>query len=244
MCGILLHKSKKLTDDHFIRSLKMLAHRGPDGFDYKNYGKLYIGHTRLSIIDLSEDGKQPMISNCKNYSLSYNGEIYNYQYLKKDLISKGHLFCSNTDSEVILNGFIEYGNNFFEKLNGIFSIIIYDIKLDKITLARDGFGVKPLYFFKSDTHCVFSSEMKPILNLLPKLKIATPVIAETLKLRYAPAPDTLFEDIEKVAPGEYVKIDIHISLQLLRMKYLFALEHLVQTLCFHILSPTTQSHHH
>ena len=204
MCGILLHKSKELTDDHFIRSLKMLAHRGPDGFDYKNYGKLYIGHTRLSIIDLSEDGKQPMISNCKNYSLSYNGEIYNYQYLKKDLISKGHLFCSNTDSEVILNGFIEYGNNFFEKLNGIFSIIIYDIKLDKITLARDGFGVKPLYYFVNEDEIIVSSEIKVFNDYCeddPNSKILF------LSHGYIPSPNTTLKNVFSLMPGNYAEIE-------------------------------------
>ena len=203
MCGILLHKRKGIKRDDFLRSLKKIQHRGPDEIDFINYGNLYIGHTRLSIIDLSEYGRQPMISDCGNFTLSFNGEIYNYKDLKEDLIIKGYMFKSNTDSEVILNGFIEYGNDFFQKLNGIFSIIIYDKSQKKITLSRDIFGIKPLYYFINDNEILLSSEIRVFQDFCehdPNSKILF------LSHGYIPSPNTTLKNVFSLNPGSYAEI--------------------------------------
>jgi len=203
MCGVLLHKRKNLTEDEFLRNLKKLSHRGPDGSSYKKFKDLFIGHTRLSIIDLSDNGLQPMISRCNNFVLSFNGEIYNYKDLKSDLKSKGHNFVSKTDSEVVLNGFVEYGNKIFKKLQGIFSIIIYDIHQDKIVIARDSFGVKPLYYFIDKDQIIISSETKVFYDYCKKDEKSKILF---LSHGYIPFPRTNLENVLSSSPGCFSEI--------------------------------------
>ncbi len=203
MCGILLHKRINLTEDEFLRNLKKLSHRGPDGLNSLNFKDLYIGHTRLSIIDLSANGLQPMISNCNNYSLSFNGEIYNYKDLKLKLLEKGYEFKSETDSEVVLNGYVEYGNKIFKMLNGIFSIIIYDIHQEKIIIARDSFGVKPLYYFINKHQIIISSEIKAFDNYCKKDEKSKILF---LSHGYIPSPRTNLENVFSLSPGSFSEI--------------------------------------
>ena len=127
----------------------VLEHRGPDGrgvyYDQNNYGVLGLGHRRLSIIDLSETGKQPM--QFAELCITFNGEIYNYQDIKKELSAKGHQFIGNSDTEVILHAFKEWGISSIDKLKGMFSFVIYDKGQHKITAVRDRVGVKPLFYY-------------------------------------------------------------------------------------------------
>ena len=154
MCGIIGFSKKKNSDEinsKFIKyGINLLKNRGPDDFgDYYNNGKtIGLGQTRLSILDLSQLGHQPMFSSDGRYVIVYNGEIYNFQELRSYL-SKYFNFKSNTDSEVVLYSYIYYGNCFLEKLNGIFSLAIYDKKEDQLIIARDRFGTKPLYYAKT-----------------------------------------------------------------------------------------------
>lgn len=163
MCGIagyIGNFSPKLID-HMVTKIK---HRGPDGdgiFRDSEYG-VALGHTRLSIIDLSDAGHQPMIISGR-VAMSYNGEIYNYKELRNTLETKGYQFQGSSDTEVLINSYLEYGNNCFEKLNGIFSIAIWDMLKKKLILVRDGVGVKPLYYTQTPNGFIFSSELKAIL---------------------------------------------------------------------------------
>ena len=203
MCGILLHKRDGLKKEDFFNSLTQLNHRGPDSINYQNFNDLYIGHTRLSIIDLSDNGSQPMTSNCNKYILSFNGEIYNFKEIKKDLVLKGYNFNSNTDSEVILNGFIEYKNKIFKKLNGIFSIIIYDKVSDIITISRDSFGVKPLYYFIRENEILLSSEIR-VFNKYSEEDPISKILF--LSHGYLPTPNTTLKNVFSLKPGHYAKI--------------------------------------
>lgn len=203
MCGILLHKKRNLNEDEFLSNLKKLSHRGPDGSDFKKFKDLFIGHTRLSIIDLSTNGLQPMVSSCNNFVLSFNGEIYNFKNLKSNLENKGYNFVSMTDSEVVLNGFIEYGNKIFEMLNGIFSIIIYDTRQDKIIIARDSFGVKPLYYYISKDQIIISSETKVFHDYCEKDEKSKILF---LSHGYIPFPMTNLKDVFSFPPGCYSEI--------------------------------------
>lgn len=127
MCGILGQiLNHKIDEKDFKSNLLKLNHRGPDDFGTYFINNVAFGQTRLSIIDLSNHGHQPMLSDCENYILIYNGEIYNFDEIRNDLISKGYKFTSNTDSEVILNGYIEYKEVIVNKLNGMFSFSIYN----------------------------------------------------------------------------------------------------------------------
>lgn len=203
MCGILLHKRKNLTKGEFLINLKKLSHRGPDGLNSLNFKDLYIGHTRLSIIDLTDNGLQPMISSCNNYTLSFNGEIYNYKDLKLTLLEKGYEFKSETDSEVVLNGYVEYGSKIFKMLNGIFSLIIYDIYQEKIIIARDSFGVKPLYYFIDKNQIIISSEIKVFYEYCKKDEKSKILF---LSHGYIPFPNTNLENVFSLSPGSYSEI--------------------------------------
>ena len=163
MCGI-FGVVNYLDEQRFKNALSLLNHRGPDDsgsyIDDKN--QIALGHTRLSIIDTSKNGRQPMVSESKRFIISYNGEIYNYESLRSELTELGYIFKSTTDTEVILNLYVHMGSEMIDRLDGIFSIAIYDKEAKKVFLARDRFGIKPLYFHHSEESFVFSSETKPI----------------------------------------------------------------------------------
>lgn len=128
----------------------MVAHRGPDGDGYYVDGPAGLGHRRLSIIDLTDAASQPMATTDGRYVLTYNGEIYNFRELRADLIRRGHRFNSTGDSEVLLAAFAEWGLDALERLNGMFAFAVWDKKKKELTIARDRFGVKPVYYAEVD----------------------------------------------------------------------------------------------
>jgi asparagine synthase (glutamine-hydrolysing) len=146
---------KKMTD--------VISHRGPDGEGHWIEGNIGFGHRRLSIIDLSPAGHQPMMSSDHRYVLSYNGEIYNFRELRTELESKGYWFRSQTDSEVVLSALAEWGTEAFLKFNGMFALAFWDRKEKRLLIARDRYGIKPLYYYQNDKKLVFGSEQKAIL---------------------------------------------------------------------------------
>ena len=164
MCGIagyFGHKPAGLLEAMTDR----LSHRGPDyqSVEYIHGQEVGLGHTRLSIIDLSAKSNQPLWDSSRRYCITFNGEIYNYQQLKKGLLGKGYHFESNGDSEVLLNLFIEHGVAALNMLYGIFAFAIWNSLNKSLFLARDQMGVKPLYYAETKTGFVFSSEMKSLL---------------------------------------------------------------------------------
>ncbi len=208
MCGIngIIYKDcRKVKREDIEIMNETLKHRGPDDkgvFLHKNVG---LGHTRLSIIDLSRNGHQPMKIN--EYIIVYNGEIYNFKELKKEYF-KNEKFLSNTDTEVILRLFIKYGISILSKLNGMFAFCIYDIKKGKIYLARDRFGIKPLYLYEDKEKLIFSSEIKAILKIT-KDYLNKEALKQFFQFHYIFNPYTPFKNIKKLTPSSYLEIDLN-----------------------------------
>ena len=214
MCGILgiysFPHSNTINKEKFIRSCNLMTHRGPDdsGFWSSPDNLIMLGHRRLSIIDLS-GGHQPMLNNSEDLIIVFNGEIYNFPELKQNLLSKGYIFNTNGDTEVILNHYKEYGIKGINKFNGIFAFGIYDIRKKELILARDHFGVKPIYYFEKDGVFAFASEIKSLLGLnLLDNEIDIEALNGNISYRFNPSPKTLFKNIKKLPPGFYLKIGI------------------------------------
>jgi asparagine synthase (glutamine-hydrolysing) len=208
MCGICGFYGSE--DKDLIKSMtKLLRHRGPDDTGIFTDKNISLGHTRLSIIDLSKAGHQPMSNKEGILTISYNGEIYNYKELRKDLEKKGYKFSSSTDTEVVLSSYQEYGEKCIEQFNGMFAFAIWDSTKKSLFIARDRLGIKPLYYYynKTTNHLIFSSEIKSIL-LYPDIprKINFNALNNYLNLRYIPGSDTLFQNIKKLLPGHTLTI--------------------------------------
>ena len=202
MCGILgLFSNKEIDKKRFESDLLKLNHRGPDDHGIYFEKNIALGHTRLSILDLSKEGHQPMVSNCGNYIIIYNGEVYNFKEIKKDLLQKGYKFHSNTDTEVILNGYIEYKEEIVKKLNGMFAFSIYNKSTKEVFLARDRSGIKPLYYFNDNKNFIFSSELKILKNYSSDINFDAKILF--LLLGYIPEPLTICKDISLFPAGHY-----------------------------------------
>lgn len=210
MCGICGFISK---NDLPLKQLEemnsTMAHRGPDdsGANIFSHGNYYIGmaQRRLSIIDLSPLGHQPMFDSDKSVVIVFNGEIYNYQKLRSDLEQLGYHFVSSTDTEVIINSYKEWGIECLQRMNGMFAFALYDFKRKIMFLARDRIGKKPLYYYYKDGLFIFASELKPIMKhpQFPK-NINTDILGRFLYHQYINAPDTIFESTFKLEPGYFL----------------------------------------
>lgn len=209
MCGIL--GSVNTSFDNSV--LDLIKHRGPDDSGLEevnvNGNMVRFGQRRLSIIDLSPAGHQPMFTECGNYMIILNGEIYNHLELREKL-PKGINFNGHSDTETILYYLKEYGINAIRDFNGIFAFAFLDRINNKLFLARDPFGVKPLYYYEGENNdLIFSSEIRPIKTLLKKCSLNKDALASLLRLRYNPSPDTLYQQIRKIHPGHYREIDLN-----------------------------------
>lgn len=211
MCGIagVYNLDGKAVDEHILEDMiSLIAHRGPDYNDIYTYKNIGIAHARLKIIDLTSFGNQPMTNETGTVYITYNGEIYNYMELRKELQKKGYRFMSRTDTEVVIYAYEEYGEEFLEKLRGMFAFAIYDARQDRILLVRDRLGIKPLYYYYKGNSFIFSSEIKAILrHPAVSAEVNKTSIYEYLNKRYVVAPDTMFKDIYKVEPGNYLIVD-------------------------------------
>lgn len=205
MCGIVGIFEKNVNNHELMsRMLDIIAHRGPDDSSIFQSGNFLLGHRRLSIIDLNT-GNQPIFNEDKSLAIIFNGEIYNYPELKKELLIKGHKFKTNSDTEVIIHGYEEYGKLLFEKLNGIFAFAILDINNEELILVRDHFGIKPLHYYFKDNIFIFSSEQKSIL-LHPKVerKLNFNSLHQQINLRYTQSSETLFDNIYRLPPASFL----------------------------------------
>ncbi|MDP2696274.1 MAG: asparagine synthase (glutamine-hydrolyzing) [bacterium] len=210
MCGIAGFNFK---DESLMQSMiGSIDHRGPDDHGVFSDDKVTLGHKRLSIIDLSSAGHQPMFNDDRSLAIVYNGEVYNFQNLRQELINKGHKFRSRTDTEVILRGYDAYGEDVFNKLRGMWALAIYDRRHNRIVLSRDFFGIKPLYYYHDADSLVFASESKAIITFLKKRNIklhnSPEGLASYFVLGYTPQPLTMSQEIKKVAPGEIIEFDL------------------------------------
>ncbi len=206
MCGFVGFVDKTKDKEKTIKKMAdLIKHRGPDSDGYYTDDDIALGFRRLSIIDL-EGGTQPIYNEEKNKLIFFNGEIYNYKYLKEDLIEKGHKFSTNTDTEVVLHGYEEYKEDFLLMLRGMFAFVIYDLKTKELFGARDFYGIKPLYYAQMKDSFMFGSEIKSFLGH-PKFKkeLNRDMLEQYLTFQYSVGSDTFFKNVYKLIPGHYFK---------------------------------------
>ncbi len=204
MCGIVgfVNKSEN-KEENLKKMMKRIKHRGPDGEGIYIHNDFALGHLRLSIIDL-KTGNQPMFSSDKNLVIVFNGEIYNYKELKKDLEKKGYKFKTKSDTEVILVMYQAYGAKMLNKLRGMFAFVIYDQKKNELFGARDHFGIKPLYFYQKEKVFMFASEIKAFLDHPDfQCEFNEKVLPLYLSFNYSPGTETFFKNVSKLEPGRY-----------------------------------------
>ncbi len=210
MCGIVgvhsLTGIAKKFEPEIDKAVQTLSKRGPDSSGKFFHERVALGHTRLSIIDTSSAGLQPMQDSTGRYVIVFNGEIYNYKELRKSLIERGAKFHSHTDTEVLLNLYIFHGESFLEMLNGFFAFAIYDKMEGEIFLARDRMGIKPLLFYQDDEKLIFASEMKAIFAFNINKELDRTSIYQYLQLNYIPAPASILSHVRKIEPGHFMKI--------------------------------------
>lgn len=213
MCGIsgFIDFNKRTELQVLERMNRTLAHRGPDGEGYGLFhhsgATVGLGHRRLSIIDLTEGGKQPKTFG--SLHITFNGEIYNYAEIKKELEQKGHQFNSHSDSEVILHAFTEWGSAALQKFIGMFAFVMYDEATDKIFACRDRAGVKPLFYYWKNGLFLFGSELKAVLQHPEFVKeIDTNAAAAFMQYGYVPTPHCIFKNTFKLKPGHFLELDL------------------------------------
>jgi asparagine synthase (glutamine-hydrolysing) len=220
MCGFVGFADSKVDIDK-VQTIKdmmeTIIHRGPDSGDFFSDDRVTLGFRRLSIIDLSDEGKQPMYNEDKSVVMVFNGEIYNYQEIRKELVAKGHLFKSDSDSEVVLHGYEEYGVDILQKVRGMFAFAIWDMNTETMMMARDFFGIKPLYYTQNttDNSLIFGSEIKSFLKQPAfKKELNKDALRPYLTFQYSVMDETFFKGVYKLKPGHYMiykdgNIDIH-----------------------------------
>ena len=210
MCGI-LGALGDFNEDHFKESLAMIFHRGPDGNGTyaSNDKNLLLGHTRLSIIDTSDNGSQPMTSACGNYIIIFNGEIYNFRTLASKYLPKEFTLLGGSDTEVFLELFSHHGTKVLSELDGIFAAAVFSKPENKIYLIRDRFGVKPLYYHLGKKSLIFASETGPIIKLLKdKLEFSSDALINSFKYLWNPDDESYIKGIYKHKAGYYSSIDL------------------------------------
>jgi len=209
MCGIvgILNIKSKVDRSTILEMTNSIEHRGPDDSGTFIEDNLGLGQRRLSIIDLSPTGHQPMLSSDGSVVIVFNGEIYNHLDIRKKLVQLGYNFKGTSDTETMICAYQAFGLDFLKILNGIFTIAIYDKKQQRLIIARDRFGVKPLYFYKDNFHFIFGSEIKAILSRNVSRKINYQALHEFSYYGNTLGNRTMFKNIYKLLPGEFLQID-------------------------------------
>ena len=206
MCGINGIITKNPQKDKLIKQMNdKIVHRGPNAEGTYIDEDIALGHRRLSIIDL-EGGNQPIYNEDKSILIIYNGEIYNYQEIKKEL--KNYNYATKSDTEVILHGYEEWGYDVVKKLRGMFAFCIYDKNKNELFIARDHFGIKPLYYYKNEKIFTFSSEIKAFFEI-PEFKkeLNKEMLGAYLTFSFTPGEKTFFKDVYKLSPGHYMIVN-------------------------------------
>ena len=184
-----------------------LIHRGPDDVGYYIEGPIGLGFRRLSIIDL-EGGHQPMSDLTGSVWVVFNGEIYNFPELRAQLEGHGHVFRTRCDTEVIVHGYKQWGDDVLNRLNGMFGLAIWDVARQRLILARDPFGIKLIYYKIDRGHVYFASEMRGVLAGMPEGSEVDPAALNLfLRYRFTPSPHTIIKGIRKLAPGTMVSFE-------------------------------------
>ena len=205
MCGICGCIGRD-DEQAVVTMTRLMTHRGPDGEGVHCFPSVdgsvpaALGHRRLSIIDPTPRGAQPMSYADGRYWITYNGELYNFKQLRKDLEHDGFDFATETDTEVLLAMYTRHGVDTLDRLNGIFAFAIWDTQREALFLARDRLGVKPLYYSSSDGVLAFASEVKALLPIIGRPRMNTAALSEYLTFLWVPDPSTLFEGVMKLPP--------------------------------------------
>ena len=208
ICGIVHFDADQPISEHVLRQMNtVLSHRGPDDEGYYQDDQAGLAMRRLSIIDL-RTGHQPISNETESVWVVYNGEIYNFQSVRADLEQRGHIFKTQTDTEIIVHAYEEYGEQCVEHFNGMFAIAVWDARLRRLMLARDRLGIKPLYYWFDHEKLVFGSELKSLLchPHVPR-QINFTALDLFLTLEYIPAPHTIYEKIFKLLPGHLLVLE-------------------------------------
>ena len=212
MCGIVGVIGN--SDESVVSAMMAtIVHRGPDDSGVESFNgpdarrRAALGHVRLSIIDLSPDGRQPMCNEDRTLWITFNGEIYNYAGLREELIRAGHRFRSHSDTETIIHGFEQWGTGVVSRLTGMFAFALFDTQTGECTLVRDRFGIKPVYYTRVGDQLAFASEIKALLEVPGvKREIDPQSLDLYLTLGYVPGPRTMFRDIMKLQPGTILRM--------------------------------------
>src|SRR3712207_4203637 len=210
MCGITgiyaFNEVGRFFTINLFAATDTLSQRGPDAGNAFTHGYAGLGHRRLSILDTSSGGSQPMTDPSGRYTIVFNGEIFNFKELKQQLLQKGISFHSTSDTEVLLHLYIQEGESCLHKLNGFFAFAVYDAEEDSLFVARDRMGIKPLLYSLDEDKFVFASEMKALLTYGIPRDIDYVSLQQFLQLNYIPAPHTIFKNVKKLLPGHFIKI--------------------------------------
>ena len=207
MCGIIGFVGRTEHAETVLENMmEQIRHRGPDaGGKYLN-GEIALGHRRLSIIDITEQGDQPIFNEDRSMVLVFNGEIYNYKEIRETLIAAGHSFRTETDSEVLIHGYEEYGEELLSKLRGMFSFVIWDDRKKELFGARDFFGIKPMYYAQMGSTFLFGSEIKAFLPHPDfKKELNTDALEQYLTFQYSPTEDTFFKGVKKLPAAHFFR---------------------------------------
>ena len=195
------------SSDLLTAMTNLLAHRGPDGSGHLVRDNVALGHRRLSIIDLSQKAHQPMSDEDESCWIVYNGECYNYRSLREQLVSRGHRFKSQSDTEVILQLYRERGEAFLQDIDGMFALAIWDRKQHKLIVARDRVGIKPLFYHSGHRRLLFASEMKALLaDPTVPTSVNLAALGDYLHLLTVMDANSIFSGIRKLRPGSYLRI--------------------------------------
>ena len=212
MCGIAgqfnFQRREPVERETIVRMARSIAHRGPDDEGFFIAGPVGLGFRRLSIIDLA-GGHQPMSDAEETVWIIFNGEIYNYKELRGELQSKGHQFRTNSDTEVIIHGYKEWGTDVFNHLNGMFGLAIWDVRKQRLVVARDAMGIKLVYYGSQMGSLTFGSEIRAVLARRRSLLRRWSLMRSNcfLRFRYTPSPYTIFQGIRKLAPGTMLVVE-------------------------------------
>lgn len=207
MCGILGGNNPNWN---YNKGIECMRHRGPDGIRVTVLEDFTLAFARLAIMDLSAHGMQPMFSADHQVGIVFNGEIYGYQNIKAELVKRGYQFQSTSDTEVVLNAYLEWGDKFIQKVDGMFGLAIYDNRDKSIKLFRDRVGIKPLYYYYDGTNFGFASELKGILNMCNTVsfEIDNTAVYDYLNYLYIPEPKTYYKNVYKLLPGHRMVFDL------------------------------------
>lgn len=210
MCGITGVFSLKPSGDLFLNQIneatQAMLHRGPDSQNVFIKNSVALGHVRLSIIDTDARSNQPFTEETGRYTIVFNGEVFNFESLKKGLEEKGYTFATTSDTEVVLKSYLEYGESCLSTFNGFFAFAIYDQAEETLFVARDRMGIKPLHLFIDEEKVLFASEMKSLLSYSIPRKIDYCTLYQYIQLNYVPAPWSMIQGVQKMQPGTWLKV--------------------------------------